>query len=323
MGDSVDGFGYQRCPLPPEETVLRKITGTHLPFPVINNVTRSAYKRKPATVLRQWARRCGRSYAANKVDAVFCPGPSARPLPSHHRLPAHAQSSTWVIAWMASAISAVPCLRRRPFCAKSPALTCPFPSSTTSQDLLIKESPQRFFGSGHGDAAGAMLLTKSTLFFVQALLLVPAVASSAAGTCSEFNMGDSVDGFGYQRCPLPPEETVLRKITGTHLPFPSSTTVTRSAYKRKPATVLRQWARRCGRSYAANKVDAVFCPGPSARPLPSHHRLPAHAQSSTWVIAWMASAISAVPCLRRRPFCAKSPALTCPSRHQQRHKICL
>ncbi|KAL1433398.1 hypothetical protein MTO96_012604 [Rhipicephalus appendiculatus] len=79
MGDSVDGFGYQRCPLPPEETVLRKITGTHLPFP----------------------------------------------------------------------------------------------SSTTSQDLLIKESPQRFFGSGHGDAAGAMLLTKSTLFFVQALLLVP------------------------------------------------------------------------------------------------------------------------------------------------------
>ncbi|KAH7996073.1 hypothetical protein HPB51_026418 [Rhipicephalus microplus] len=73
MCDSVDGSGFQRCPLPPDETVLRRITSTLLPFP----------------------------------------------------------------------------------------------SSTTSKDLLIKENLKRFFGSGHGDTAGAMLLTKSSLFFVQ------------------------------------------------------------------------------------------------------------------------------------------------------------
>ncbi|KAH6932706.1 hypothetical protein HPB50_008819 [Hyalomma asiaticum] len=69
-----------------------------------------------------------------------------------------------------------------------------------------------------------MLLTKPMLFFVQALLLVSANASSTGSTCSEHNMGDSVDGIDYQRCPLRPKETVLRRIISPRLLFPSSVT---------------------------------------------------------------------------------------------------
>ncbi|KAH6939886.1 hypothetical protein HPB50_022005 [Hyalomma asiaticum] len=69
-----------------------------------------------------------------------------------------------------------------------------------------------------------MLLTKPMLFFVQALLLVSANASSTGGTRSEPNIGDSVDGFDYQRCPSRPEETVPRRIISPHLLFPSSVT---------------------------------------------------------------------------------------------------
>ncbi|KAL1485762.1 hypothetical protein MTO96_031759 [Rhipicephalus appendiculatus] len=260
MGDSVDGSGYQRCPLPPEETDLRKITGTHVPFPSSTTSQDLLIKESPQRFFGSGHGDAAGAMLLTKSTLFF--------VQALLLVPAVASSAAGTCSEFNMGDSGDGSGYQR--CLLPPEETdlrkitgthVPFPSSTTSQDLLIKESPQRFFGSGHGDAAGAMLLTKSTLFFVQALLLVPAVASSAAGTCSEFNMGDSVDGSGYQRCPLPPEETDLRKITGTHVPFPSSTTSEDLLIKESPQRFFGSGHGDAAGAMLLTKSTLFFCPG--------------------------------------------------------------
>lgn len=91
-------------------------------------------------------------------------------------------------------------------------------------DTFISSSPLHHLFSGDVGWLPVAAMTNPFLYLMQALLLVSANASSTGSTCSEHNMGDSVDGIDYQRCPLRPEETVLRRIISPRLLFPSSVT---------------------------------------------------------------------------------------------------